>query len=155
MIINVFALLFLAIMIPCMGWLSDQIGRRKVFMSGLMGMIILVYPIFLLLMHRTFASVLSAELLFALLTAPIAALIPTMLVELFPIHVRNTGSSLGYNCSLAVFGGTTPLVAMLLQKWVGSSFAPAYYVMLTSIISLTAAWFFWKVKPSVVLSNTL
>jgi MHS family proline/betaine transporter-like MFS transporter len=39
------------------------------------------------------------------------AALPALITELFPGKTRYTGLSVSYNISMAIFGGTTPLVS--------------------------------------------
>jgi MHS family proline/betaine transporter-like MFS transporter len=43
---------------------------------------------------------------------------------------------LSYNFCMAVFGGTTPIIATYLVNRTADDFAPVYYVMLATLISL-------------------
>ena len=56
--------------------------------------------------------------------------------ELFATRVRSSGYSIGYNVSVAVFGGTAPYVATWLVARTGNVIAPAYYVIAAAIVSL-------------------
>jgi MHS family proline/betaine transporter-like MFS transporter len=62
--------------------------------------------------------------------------VPAVLVELFPTKVRFTGVALSYNLSAAVFGGTAPMVAMLLQRATGNQFAIGYYLVILALFTL-------------------
>jgi len=55
---------------------------------------------------------------------------------LFATRVRSSGYSIGYNVSVAVFGGTAPYVATWLVARTGNVIAPAYYVIAAAIVSL-------------------
>ena len=56
--------------------------------------------------------------------------------ELFATRVRSSGYSIGYNVSVAVFGGTAPYVATWLVARTGNAIAPAYYVIAAAIVTL-------------------
>ncbi len=51
------------------------------------------------------------------------------LIELFPTVVRCRSHGISYNLSVALFGGTTPLIATALIGATGNSVAPAFYAM--------------------------
>lgn len=140
-LINLIGMAVIVVLFPVMGILSDKIGRKPVFMSGLFGMILFAAPIFWLLSQKQFAYALAGELLFCVVLVPISALIPTMLAEIFPTAVRNSGTGLSYNIALAIFGGTAPVVALTLIQVSGSNFAPAYYLIISALISLVALYF--------------
>eukprot|EP00658_Telonema_sp_P-2_P025583 TRINITY_DN20300_c0_g1_i1.p2 TRINITY_DN20300_c0_g1~~TRINITY_DN20300_c0_g1_i1.p2 ORF type:complete len:122 (-),score=23.13 TRINITY_DN20300_c0_g1_i1:131-496(-) len=44
------------------------------------------------------------------------ACLPTWMVESFPVHVRYTAVSTGYNVAQMMFGGTAPLIHTALTK---------------------------------------
>ena len=56
--------------------------------------------------------------------------------ELFATRVRSSGYSVGYNVSVAVFGGTAPYDATWLVVRTGSEMAPAYYVIAAAAVTL-------------------
>jgi len=59
-----------------------------------------------------------------------------MLVEIFPLRTRVTSMSLAYSVTLALAGGTAPLVATWLIDTFGQPLAPACYIMLYGAIGL-------------------
>lgn len=144
-LINFICLSFFTLLLPFVGIISDNLGRKPVLQTGIIGFVILSYPIFYLLNYGTIATALAGELIFAVVLSCIAAVIPTALAELFQVHNRNTGMALGYNISLAIFGGTAPLVAIALVSRTGNHFAPAYYLIICALISW---WALSRLKES-------
>jgi proline/betaine transport protein TphA len=145
MSINLFILCVFTILLPCMGHLSDNLGRKPVLRAGFIGFILLSYPIFWLLNHGTITSVVIGELLFAIILAPIASIIPTSLAELFHVRMRNTSMALGYNLSQGFFGGTAPLIAILLVAKTGNHYSPSFYLIFCAIVSW---WALSRIKES-------
>lgn len=140
-LINFIALGVFTVLIPIAGIVSDKIGRKPVMGFGIVAMLLLALPIFQFLTHGSLQTALIAQVLFAVCLAPIAGLVPTMLAEMFVARIRNTGLSIGYNVSLAIFGGTAPLIALALVETTGKYFSPALYLIACSSISLIA-WYF-------------
>lgn len=134
--INFMALLLLTILIPLMGLLSDRIGRKPIFLFGLISLIVLIVPIYWLLLSHNWVFILISELLLAVILAPINATVPTIIAELFPTAVRASGISIGYNIGQALFGGTIPLVALTLVEWTSNKYMPAWYLLFWSIFIL-------------------
>ena len=62
------------------------------------------------------------------------------MAEILPTGVRCSASSIGYNLSMAAFGGTAPLIATYLIARTSDDFAPAYYLMAAAVISLIATF---------------
>ena len=60
------------------------------------------------------------------------------LPALFPTKVRYGSLSIGFNVSVSLFGGTTPLVITALIGATGNKMMPAYYMMAAAVIGVIA-----------------
>lgn len=136
--IHLIALFLLLISIPVMGMLSDKIGRKPIFLAGLLGLMLAIFPIFWLLQQANWWYALGAECILAICLAPLNGTIPTMLTEMFPTEIRASGTSMGYNMAQALFGGTLPLIALTLTDITGSNYAPAWYIFCWIIIVIAS-----------------
>lgn len=141
LLINCLSLFVLVCCIPIFGFLSDQIGRKPIFILGSVFLGIFILPIshYLSLNHRGLAM--AAEIVFAILQSMVIATAPTIIAEIFTTRVRNTFSALAYNLGLALFGGTAPSIALFLLSFTKSHFAPAAYFIICAVISLIAILF--------------
>lgn len=110
------------ITIPLFSALSDRLGRRRVVMTGAVGIICYAWPLFELVNSRNLAvfylAMVIAQVLQSLMFAPLGAL----LSEMFSTSVRYTGASMGYQLAALVGAGFTPLVASSLVTSEGSTF---------------------------------
>ncbi len=117
---------------------SDRLGRRRVYIWGGIGALLWAAPFFLLLDTRQplLMSVAVLALVFPLsaMYSPLAALFS----ELFPTHLRYTGSSLGYQLGTLIGGAAVPLVATTLYQATGTSLSVAAYIMVSVLIGLIA-----------------
>jgi MHS family proline/betaine transporter-like MFS transporter len=145
MAINTAAMVLLLIMIPLGGRLSDSIDRKPVMLTATALMGLLVYPAFLILDQGIMLYTLAIQLLFAVLMGLIQGPLPAFMVECFPVKVRYTAIGLSYNITLAIFGGTAPLVSTWLIQVTGNLTSPAIYLVALAIISSTSMYF---MKPS-------
>jgi MHS family proline/betaine transporter-like MFS transporter len=59
-----------------------------------------------------------------------------MVVELYPLRTRVTSMSFGYSLTLAIAGGTAPLVSTWLINAVRFDLAPAYYILGLGLLGL-------------------
>jgi MFS transporter, MHS family, proline/betaine transporter len=59
-----------------------------------------------------------------------------MLVEIFPLRTRVTSMSFAYSLTLALAGGTAPLVSSWLIERFQEPLVPAYYIILHGIIGI-------------------
>jgi len=137
-IINALSLSLIIFLFPLAAMLSDYIGRKKILAAGMIGFIIFIYPIFWLLIQKNIWLALLALVIYDFLLASITGLIPTTLAELFETHNRTSALSIGYNLSLALFGGTAPIVALLLIKFTDNLYSPAWYLIACAILGLFA-----------------
>lgn len=144
-LISFISQLLLTFLLPIPGIISDKVGRKPVLITGMIALILLVHPIFWLLQQREISLILLGELLFVIIFSPVIATLPTILAEMFDVHIRNSGISLGYNIGQAIFGGTAPLIAFNLTAITANLYAPAWYLFASACISLLAAL---KIKES-------
>lgn len=147
-LINLIALLIYMVFQPFMGMLADKYGRKPIFLMGLGFFAIATGPIFWLINQSGFYFILSGEMLLGFALAPIGALVPTILAEIFPTSVRNSGSLVAYNVSLAIFGGSAPAVALALVHYTNNSYAPIGYVAVCWLLALLGWYYIQETHPS-------
>jgi MFS transporter, MHS family, proline/betaine transporter len=123
-------------LIPPLGALSDRVGRKPLLLASCIGYVVLTYPLFLLLnTGNLFAAILAQVALGALLAVFISTSIAA-LTELFPTRVRYGGFSIGYNLSVAIFGGSSPYLAQYVVSSTGSPLSPAFIVIIAAVATL-------------------
>lgn len=129
-----------SLLIPVMGWLSDRIGRKRVYIGGILAIALYIVPYFMLLDTRTQWGITVATVIgFGVLWAPVTAVLGTLSSEIFSTRVRYTGITLGYQLGAALAGGTAPLIATwLLSEYKGDWQPVALYMLATVAISLVA-----------------
>jgi MFS transporter, MHS family, proline/betaine transporter len=133
---SVFTLLVAMALIPPLGALSDRVGRKPLLAASCVGFALLSYPLFLLMNQGNLVgAVLSHVALGALLAVFLSTTIAA-LAELFPTRVRYGGFSIGYNISVAIFGGAAPFFATYLISLTGNPLSPAFYLIAAAIASL-------------------
>jgi metabolite-proton symporter len=124
--------------IPVFGHLSDQIGRKNMYMIGAVVTGIFGFIYFGMLNTGSepiiFLAVILSLIPHDMLYGPQAALI----AESFTGRLRYSGSSLGYQLASVIAGGPAPLIATWLFGTFHSVTAIAIYIAICAVITLIA-----------------
>lgn len=97
------------------GWLSDRVGRRIVYATGSIGLMVLAFPFFWMLDTHSPAWVYLAALLgMAFCHGAMIGTQPALMGELFPAKVRYSGLAMGHEIASIFSGGLAPLAATAL-----------------------------------------
>ncbi|MEU8744352.1 glycine betaine/L-proline transporter ProP [Streptomyces parvulus] len=126
---------------PFAGALTDRVGRRPVIAAGCAGFLLLSVPALLLIRDGSLVAVGLGMAALGLLLVCFTASMPAALPALFPTRVRYGSLSIGFNVSVSLFGGTTPLVVTALIGATGDMMMPAYYMMAAAVVGGVAVWF--------------
>ncbi|MEV6291113.1 glycine betaine/L-proline transporter ProP [Streptomyces sp. NPDC051896] len=125
---------------PFAGALTDRVGRRPVIAAGCAGFLFLSIPAVLLIREGSLLAVGLGMGALGLLLVCFTAAMPAALPALFPTRVRYGSLSIGFNVSVSLFGGTTPLVVTALIGATGNMMMPAYYMMAAAVVGGFAVW---------------
>jgi MHS family proline/betaine transporter-like MFS transporter len=134
-------LLVMILMMPmtlAAGRLSDTIGRKPVMLFGCVGLFALSIPALLLIRMGTVLPVFGGLMILGVLLSCFTGVMPSALPALFPTRIRYGALAIGFNISVSLFGGTTPLVAAWLVDRTGNLMMPAYYLMGASLIGIAS-----------------
>lgn len=125
--------------IPLSGHVSDLIGRRRMYLIGVVtvglfgfvyfGMVDTAVP------YLVFIAIVLSLIPHDMQYGPQAALI----AEAFTPRLRYSGASLGYQLASVIAGGPAPLIATALFARYQSGYAIAVYIAACAVISLVAA----------------
>jgi MFS family permease len=113
---------------PFFGYLSDRIGRRRMYLIGVTATALFAFPYFGMLQTGVAALVFIGVILSLvphdMQYGPQAALI----AESFPTRLRYSGAGLGYQLASLTAGGPAPLIAIALLHNFGVGSIAAYIV---------------------------
>lgn len=126
------------VLVPVFGLLSDRVGRKPVFVGANAALLVLSTPAFLL-MRTGLAGMWVGSLLLGAMLAAILGTHAVWSAEIFPTRTRQSGLSLGYNLTAALFAGTVPYLMTVLISATGSTLVPGPYVMVFAVVGLIAA----------------
>ena len=125
--------------IPLAGHISDKIGRKKMYLIGVvtMGMFGFLYfgMVDTAVPALVFIAIVLSLIPHDMQYGPQAALI----AESFTPRLRYSGASLGYQLASIIAGGPAPLIATWLFATYHSGYAIAIYIAACAVISLISA----------------
>ena len=125
--------------VPLFGWLSDSVGRKRLYMIGALTMLLFAFPYWAMLDSRVPLLVLAAIVLSLPIHDIMYGPLATLIAESFTGRLRYTGASLGYQLASVTAGGPAPLIALALYSAFKSSLPIALYMFVCAAISLGAA----------------
>ncbi|MEV6243954.1 MFS transporter [Lentzea sp. NPDC051838] len=126
--LSIGTVVFIALQYP-MGWLADRYGRKPQILVWSAAMALLIVPLSALVKPGLANLVIVFVVGLALYTT-ITSIAPALMSELFPTELRGLGIGAWYNLTVALFGGTAPLV---IQAVGGTVFF--WYVAVAAVIS--------------------
>jgi MHS family proline/betaine transporter-like MFS transporter len=85
--------------------------------------------------HDQYYLILVGQLGFILSVGMFIGTQPAAMVETAPVEVRCTAIALGYNVTLGIIGGLSPLTATWLVHRTGDNLSPAYLIMAAAAVS--------------------
>ena len=125
---------------PLWALLADKIGRKPVFIGGVLGCAVLLFPYFMLVTSgNTIAIFAAAMILSGIVYAAPNAIWPSFYAEMFEARVRYSGTAIGTQLGFLV-AGFTPLVSASLVGEGPNGWVPvAIFVACCCVISAAAA----------------
>jgi MFS family permease len=120
------------------GWLSDVIGRRRMYIIGCVSVAVFTFVYFAMLDTKQpvliFIAVALSFIPVMTMYGPEAALI----AEAFTPRLRYSGASIGYQLASIIAGGPAPFISTWLFATYHSTFPIGIYVVICAVISIGA-----------------
>jgi MFS family permease len=130
-------LLWCALLLPLMGYISDKMGAQRLFIITTIILALLMWPLFVLLSVQTASSLLVFMLIYQTFVAVLAVCYMTMLANYFPASVRYSGIAMCYNVVFSLVGLMPLLLTLLIHIFHGVSIVTEYFIVVT-VIALVA-----------------
>nr|WP_229828388.1 MFS transporter [Pigmentiphaga litoralis] len=140
LVVPIVGMLFMMVLLPFAGALSDRVGRKPLWWASLVGLFVLVVPLYQLMATGMTGAIIGFALL-GVLYVPQLATISATFPAMFPTRVRFAGFALAYNVATSLFGGTAPALNSGLIRMTGDELVPAYYMMGACVVGAIALIF--------------
>ncbi|MBT2508503.1 MHS family MFS transporter [Streptomyces sp. ISL-98] len=124
--------------IPAWGALSDQVGRRPVYLLGAIGVGLWMFPFFMLIDTKSFGNLLLAVTVGLVFHGAMYAPQAAFFSEMFATRMRYSGASIGAQFASVAAGAPAPLIATALLVDYGSSTPIALHVIAATLITIVA-----------------
>lgn len=126
------------------GALADRIGNLPVMAVSAAGLVILAVPLFHILATPDPMVIMIAQMIFGVLLGLYIGAQPGLIVLHSPKPVRCTALAIGYNLTLGIVGGLSPLTAQWLVDRLEDTAAPGYMIAILAAISLVGLYPFYR-----------
>ncbi|MFC0248616.1 MFS transporter [Citricoccus parietis] len=130
--------------IPLGALLADKIGRKPVFIAGVVGPAVMMYPYLGAVAAGDWTLIfVYGAILSGCLYSLSNGIWPSFYAEMFPTRVRVTGLAMGTQIGFAVSGGLTPIVASAVAgaqgtNWLAVSLVVSGACLISVVAALTA-----------------
>ena len=115
---------------------ADRFDAKQIMALGLQGFFIVAPLAYFVPQTGSFTLIVLAQLGYALCNALVGVPIFKILNDMFPAQIRYSGVSIAWGCSMAIFGGTAPLIDHYLQYLLHTPTAPVLYILFATSIAL-------------------
>jgi MFS family permease len=137
---------------PLIGAWSDRIGRKRLFLAGVVIAAASMFAFYQVVASRdtllvTLAVTLAAGVIHPLMFSTEGSYFP----ELFPTRIRFTGVSIGKQFGVVFGGGIAPLVATSLYAQTGTTYAITGYYVVLALAAVIALGFARETSKSRLL----
>ena len=130
------------------GWLSDRLGRRPVMLWPRFALIVLIYPVYYwIVVTRAPTALFAGTTVLNALGGLWGGAFYAAFSESLPKRIRGSSFATIYAFAIAIFGGTTQLIATWLLQVTGNPMALAWYLLAAVSAGTLAMLFILESAP--------
>lgn len=133
---NTLSLIFVTLLIPVFGWISDKQDRLKMLTFASSGLLILAYPFMHVINYGNAGSFILMQLIISIPCACYYSVATVLLTELFPLQIRCTALSIVYSIAASLAAGIPPLLSDYLARITHMPSSPSIIIILMATIVL-------------------
>ena len=138
--INSISMVILIGVVLLSGYFTDKVGKKLMLQITSMLMLLFVVPLFYLMNHHDVNLAFFGQLGLTIILGSYLAPLNAFMVLSIPEAVRCTTIGLGYNLTLGLAGGLTPLAATWVFEKTGNPISPSYLIVVASMITIFALY---------------
>lgn len=135
------SLVFVGLLIPVFGWLSDKCDRLTMLVFAVTGLFVLSYPFMHAINTNNATYFLVMQLLISIPCACYYSVSSVIMIELFPLQIRCTALSLVFSVAASIAAGVPPLLSDYLARATNMPDSPSLIIMvITAIMLFNILW---------------
>lgn len=139
--ITTVALSIVTLLIPFSGYISDLLGRKFCLYVGAIGWMILSIPLYRYMnAEKTILSYILSEGIFVILAIIYQGALTAAVQEMIQTKHRFTITSVGYNVSYGLIGGTAPLMIAWLSEISALHIMPGIYLAFFACLAISGVY---------------
>ncbi len=150
----IFGEVIVMVLIPLMAVVADLTNPYRQYLLGLALVAIGAPLIFILSATGYYPFIFVAMILYGITNGIVCAPMMKILYDLFPPEIRYTGISFAYSVSVAIFGGSAPMVAQYLSLTYQAPLIPSLYVSVIALITFFICFIFREENLCVPLKSS-
>ncbi|MFI4918626.1 MAG: MFS transporter [Legionellales bacterium] len=133
---NILSLVFVVLLIPIFGWISDKQDRLKMLTFASSGLLMLAYPFMHVINYGSAGSFILMQLVISIPCACYYSVATVLLTELFPLQIRCTALSIVFSIAASIASGLPPLLSDYLARTTKMPSSPSLIIMVFAAIVL-------------------
>ncbi len=137
---NVVSLIVATFCVITWGYFGKYVNYKKMMLLSTALLIVFSYPLFILLHNASFVMLIAVGVFFAIMYTPLEGNYIFAVGRSFNSKFRNRGYALSWTLSIAIFGGTTPLICSYFTHLLNFTLFPVVYLILFALITLPAVY---------------
>ncbi len=142
------------VLMPLYGALSDRLGRKKIFVPGVAGMLVTSFLLFPAIQSGNVWLIAAVYIVQgSLLFGAVLGTVGSLFSELFPTRVRFTGAALAYQGATLLGGGFGPLLMATIGAGGRGVFAMGLLMAGTVAVSLVCLVFLQETRQVELVSR--
>lgn len=133
---NILSLIFVTLLIPVFGWISDRQDRLKMLTFASSGLLVLAYPFMHVINYGNAGYFILMQLVISIPCACYYSVATVLLTELFPLQIRCTALSIVYSISASIAAGLPPVLSDYLTRNTLMPSSPSIIIIVLAAIVL-------------------